>query len=310
MARMRSLKPEFWDDEELAAATSRDARMLYMGLWNLADEHSRLRGDPRYIKGKLFAYDDDLSAPVIEKLLESLAGAGRVVRYRVAGGRYIFLPKLAKHQRLEPDKTPSRLPGPDDGEPEPDPPSENFPDESAGGAGNSAQNRTVDNGLWDSDSDTAGEQRQPGIPNKSAQNPDESALARARSFKHVAGGMEHVAGIPPTAGALALVPSGPAPSLNTAQDLVGEWIEHCRKRPPGTVIGQVGKQIKAMLGEGIEPADIRAGLAEWWRKGVHPSVLPSIVNELMNATTFRAPSRPSTTNQRVAAAQALKEKFA
>lgn len=121
MARIRSLKPEFWTDEELAAGACRDARMLYMGMWNLADEHGRLRGDPRFIKGQVFAYDDDLTPDVVDKLLDELDALGKVVRYRVSGARYAFLPKLAEHQRLEADKVPSRLPAPEDADHEPPP---------------------------------------------------------------------------------------------------------------------------------------------------------------------------------------------
>lgn len=115
--------------------------------------------------------------------------------------------------------------------------------------------------------------------------------------------------VPPTAGSsLTLVPAtNGVIEQATAQDLVAEWLEHCRSRPPNPVIGQVGKQVKAMLAEGIDHADIRAGLAAWRRKGAHPSVLPSMVNELMNASpTARAsPPRPSTTDSRVAAGLAL-----
>lgn len=112
MARMRSVKPEYWADEDLAGAVSRDARLLYIGLWNLADEHGRLRGDPRYIKGQIMPYDDDLDANAVDVLLTELEGAGKVVRYREGAGAYMFLPNLAKHQRLEADKVPSRLPAP------------------------------------------------------------------------------------------------------------------------------------------------------------------------------------------------------
>ncbi|MFF0821204.1 hypothetical protein ACFYUR_12535 [Micromonospora haikouensis] len=114
MARIRSVKPEYWADQDLAEQVSRDARLLYIGLWNLADEHSRLRGDPRYIKGQLFPYDDDLTPDTIAGLLGSLALAGKVVQYRTPTGTFIYLPKLAGHQRLEPDKVPTKLPGPDD----------------------------------------------------------------------------------------------------------------------------------------------------------------------------------------------------
>ncbi|WP_328344853.1 hypothetical protein [Micromonospora sp. NBC_00421] len=114
MARIRSVKPEYWADQDLAEQVSRDARLLYIGLWNLADEHSRLRGDPRYIKGQLFPYDDDLTPDTIAGLISSLALAGKVVQFRTHAGTFIYLPKLANHQRLEPDKVPTKLPGPND----------------------------------------------------------------------------------------------------------------------------------------------------------------------------------------------------
>ncbi|HEY0711637.1 MAG TPA: hypothetical protein VGF45_03125 [Polyangia bacterium] len=83
-------------------------------MWNLADEHSRLRGDPRYVKGQLFPYDDDMTSEVVAGLLDSLTLAGKVVQYRTASGTFIFLPTLAKNQRLEPDKVATKLPGPED----------------------------------------------------------------------------------------------------------------------------------------------------------------------------------------------------
>lgn len=157
MARIRSVKPEFWADEDLAAQTSRDARLLYIGLWNLADEHARLRGDPRFLKGQVFAYDDDLSPADIEHLVGELVAAGKVQRYRSGSSTYLFLPNLAKHQRLETSKVESRLPPPPD-------PSEPAPMATVG-ADLSARN-----------------------PDLSARDADQSALL------YVAGSMEPVAG--------------------------------------------------------------------------------------------------------------------
>jgi hypothetical protein len=83
--------------------------------------------------------------------------------------------------------------------------------------------------------------------------------------------------------ALAVISSQP-----TAQSIVAEWIEHCAKRPPGPVIGQTAKAIGAMLAEGVDPDDVRRGVAAWHQKGLHPSTLPSVVNEVMNSR----PQRP------------------
>ncbi len=93
--------------------------------------------------------------------------------------------------------------------------------------------------------------------------------------------------VPPTAGGgqpstqLAVISDAP-----TAQTLVAEWIDHCPEKPPGRVVGQVAKELKSLLAEGIEPERVRRALAEWNRKGLHPSTLASVVHEIGN----RAPA--------------------
>lgn len=73
------------------------------------------------------------------------------------------------------------------------------------------------------------------------------------------------------------------PPVDGTQQIVAAWIERCRKRPPGPVIGQIAKGVKSMLEEGVDPDDVRTGLLEWARKGnLHPATLPSVVNEVMN----------------------------
>lgn len=97
----------------------------------------------------------------------------------------------------------------------------------------------------------------------------------------------------------------------TAQTLVAEWIDHCNKKPPGRVVGQIAKEIGALLNEGIAYADVRAGLAAWHQKSLHPSTLASVVHEVMNSPSSAAVHKlkPSTTDARIAATQALKEKY-
>lgn len=68
-----------------------------------------------------------------------------------------------------------------------------------------------------------------------------------------------------------------------ADTIIGEWLERCTKRPPGSVIGRTGKQIKQLLADNIDADDIRRGLSRWMAKGADPSSIPSFVNEAMNA---------------------------
>ncbi|MBK3563191.1 MULTISPECIES: hypothetical protein [unclassified Streptomyces] len=71
----------------------------------------------------------------------------------------------------------------------------------------------------------------------------------------------------------------------TAQTIVGEWLDRCAARPPSAVVGQMSKQIRVLLDEDrIHPDHVRRGIAHWMRKGLHPSTLPSVVNEVMNTT--------------------------
>lgn len=80
----------------------------------------------------------------------------------------------------------------------------------------------------------------------------------------------------------------------TAQTIVAEWIDRSSKRPPGQVIGQVAKLTGQMLAEGIDADDIRRGLAAWMTKGLHPSTLPSVVNEVMNTPRSNGAGKATT----------------
>lgn len=221
MARIRSLKPEYFADEDLAVATSRDARLLYPGLWGLADEWGRLRGNPAFVKGHVFPYDDDLDAAAVDRLIDELAAAGKVVRYRVGHATYLFLPNLKTHQRLEPEKTASRLPPPDQGTPDPFPPATTVPAD---------------------DSEN--------FPGKPAEDPEESALACARLFskEQVAGSRVH-GGNSPSTTVLALVP----PMQPTFEDF---WAVYPLKKSKADAIKAWPKAIKKASPESIIAAAI------------------------------------------------------
>ena len=55
MARARNIKPGFFKNEFLADLPF-ETRLLFIGLWTLADREGRLEDRPRKIKMELFAY--------------------------------------------------------------------------------------------------------------------------------------------------------------------------------------------------------------------------------------------------------------
>lgn len=107
MARIRSIKPEFWSDERMARV-SRDARLLFLGLINFADEEGRLRGSPLLIRANVFPYDAEVD---VEAALQELAALGRIVRYTHDGEAYVWVCNFTEHQKTDP-RLLSRLPAP------------------------------------------------------------------------------------------------------------------------------------------------------------------------------------------------------
>ncbi len=94
MARSRNIKPSFFKNEHLIDLQPLD-RLLFIGLWTLADREGRLEDRPRRIKIELFpgdSYD-------VETGLANLAGKGFIERYEVDSEQYIQIEAFTKHQK-------------------------------------------------------------------------------------------------------------------------------------------------------------------------------------------------------------------
>ena len=107
MSRLRTLKPGFFLDELLAECDPL-ARLLYAGLWTIADRDGRLEDRPRRIKAECLPYDD-CDADV---LLEQLARRGFIVRYTIGEDRFIAVPTWSKHQHPHVKEPASTIPAP------------------------------------------------------------------------------------------------------------------------------------------------------------------------------------------------------
>jgi hypothetical protein len=107
MARIRSLKIGFFKNEELAALPY-EARLLFEGLWLLADREGRLEDRPRRIKAEVFPYD----VIDVEPLLAALHDARFILRYAADGAAYIQVLTFWRHQRPKNDEAVSVIPAP------------------------------------------------------------------------------------------------------------------------------------------------------------------------------------------------------
>lgn len=109
--RIRSIKPEFWESESLGRV-SREARLLFIGLFSCCDDVGRARASSRLLASRLYPYDDD----AFKKLpgwISELEKQGCIRLYQVDGEAYLDIPKWQNHQKIDKPSA-SKLPSFDD----------------------------------------------------------------------------------------------------------------------------------------------------------------------------------------------------
>lgn len=84
MARIRSIRPEFWRDGDMAELT-RDTRLLYIGMWCFADDGGVLPARAHDLRLAVFPGDRDISTDDVERMVRTLVDARRVTEYTVCG---------------------------------------------------------------------------------------------------------------------------------------------------------------------------------------------------------------------------------
>jgi hypothetical protein len=107
MARIRSIKPEFFLDEELAALSPLH-RILFAGLFGQADREGRLEDRPDRIKAQVLPYD----RCCVDQMLTKLHSAKFITRYEAGGKRYIEIRTFKKHQHPHVKEPISTIPAP------------------------------------------------------------------------------------------------------------------------------------------------------------------------------------------------------
>lgn len=114
MARARTIKPNYFKNELLAEA-SPHARLLFIGLWCLADKAGRLEDRPLRIRAEVFPYETVDAEALLAELAafrEDDGTASFIVRYVVDGKRFIQIVNFAEHQSPHAKEQESSLPAP------------------------------------------------------------------------------------------------------------------------------------------------------------------------------------------------------
>jgi len=80
MARIRTVKPEFWTSEQVVEC-SIEARLLFLGMWNFCDDQGIHPGSTKRLKMEIFPADDFDSAS-IRRMIDELINNELLIEYQ------------------------------------------------------------------------------------------------------------------------------------------------------------------------------------------------------------------------------------
>jgi hypothetical protein len=79
MARIRSIKPEFFTSLTIGSLSER-ARLAFIGIWTFVDDYGRAVDDARLVKAAVFPLDDRITVKAVAEVLDGWAAT------RLVGG--------------------------------------------------------------------------------------------------------------------------------------------------------------------------------------------------------------------------------
>lgn len=100
MARIRSIKPEFWDDEHIASLPM-ECRLFYIGCWTFADDQGVFNANPSFLKSRIFPYDDDLKVSEVKAWLKKLEELKMIIPFTHSRDSYYVVRTFADHQVVD-----------------------------------------------------------------------------------------------------------------------------------------------------------------------------------------------------------------
>lgn len=105
MARIRSIKPKFFFDHELAQL-GETVQLFFIGLWCHVDSAGRVKDEPHALRAQIYPYQPAVDG---EALLAKLHPKF-IIRYEVDGVRYLQIRKWKDHQKPHSTEHESYLP--------------------------------------------------------------------------------------------------------------------------------------------------------------------------------------------------------
>lgn len=98
MARYRTVKPEFWTSEQVVECST-NARLLFVGMWNFADDGGAMKASAKTLKMQVFPADD-FTVDDIQGMVDELKANNLIAEYEHENTRYWWVTGW-HHQRID-----------------------------------------------------------------------------------------------------------------------------------------------------------------------------------------------------------------
>lgn len=111
MPRIRTTKPEHWNDKELINI-SLQAHLLWIASWNFSDDEGIFENDPSLLRSQVFPRRADIRLESVSQWLGQLVKARFIIPFTHNGRSYYISRTFKAHQRIDkpqPSKVPSDI---------------------------------------------------------------------------------------------------------------------------------------------------------------------------------------------------------
>jgi hypothetical protein len=280
MPRIRTVKPQYWSTPN---PPSRDARLLYVAMWNWADDEGIGTAAPKELGAFAFPYDEDLTPGDIRELLREISRSFHCLFYEVAGRPYYSIENFLDHQVIN-KPTPSKRPKPAQAERWLYQQEVGLPEDYGSTTGTGSKERR-----------NTGTQDSSGSVSSSSYESNGRAKRNGRTptYTEMAGGVE--------------VAPLPAPADHNIASDAYRLVDECGGRDyPAAVRTSLSMHVNQMLVQGMEREVVLAGVQRWVSKpDAGPGLLPSLVaDEIKSRNGVAVPLRGA--GKKAADWQALK----
>ncbi|KQV20893.1 MULTISPECIES: hypothetical protein [unclassified Kitasatospora] len=283
MARIRTIKPEFFTSDSLSRV-SLTAERTFCGLFSLVDDRGRFRDDARIIYGRLWVTRTEQTQDGVEEDLRQLAEEGLICRYTGCDGKkYLHPVKWLAHQKIS-NRTESRAAACPEHQAElecggckrercPAPAPENFR--------RTAETLPVPR---QAPADPAQHPSPAPVIDQRADTVAATSEADKSTGQRLSQEVLRTTAEPLGTGSRIQDPGstpngGGAAAPGATARLIIEYKRQFDQAPPRSELDRLGKEIKALVAEGFAEEQILAGLREFARlPGMGPTLLPSLVH--------------------------------